>query len=160
MVRIEACKVGMKVIGNESASTMYGVTKEGYVGKITKVYNRYIELDDKYIVDSAYFNLLETKDFAEVVITEKILRDILRCPEGCGVEIEDDEYSPYTINKEEVVDNEGDSQTLDNFLGNILYNENSYRIIDLKNDYVEMTMEEVCEALGKNVKIIKEKNND
>ena len=79
------------------------------------------------------------------------MQDILKCPEGKVIYIKDDEDSPYTIKEDAVYDNNDYDRDFTRFL--IYLDGSEYKIDDIP--CVEMTLEEVCEALGKNIKIIK-----
>ena len=69
---VDNLKVGDKVIGNDEASEHYGITKKGYIGKVTKVCGNNIELNGLYIVRPECFDLyIETqpKQPNKIVIT-------------------------------------------------------------------------------------------
>ena len=89
-------------------------------------------------------------EYKEFNLNKEMMQDILKCPEGKVIYIKDDEDSPYTIKEDAVYDN--DDYDIDFIMFLDYLNGGEYRV----DDYcVEMTLEEVCKALGKNIKIIK-----
>lgn len=159
-MKIEDAKIGQIVIGNEGAKC-YTKTGPGVKCKIIDVYGAWIRVslltssdcaENTYSVNPAYFDIcVDVEDkYKEFELTKELMQDILKCPEGKVIYIKDDEYSPYTIKEDAVYDN--DDYDID-FISFLNYLDGSeYRV----DDYcVEMTLDEVCKALGKNIKIIK-----
>lgn len=159
-MKIEDAKIGQIVIGNEGAER-YAKTRPGVKCKIIEIDEPWICVsiltpsgydEDVYPVTPAYFDIcVDVEDkYKEFELTKELMQDILKCPEGKVIYIKDDEDSPYTIKEDAVYDN--DDYDID-FIGFLNYLGGSeYRV----DDYcVEMTLEEVCKALGKNIKIIK-----
>lgn len=159
-MKIEDAKIEQIVIGNEGA-TCYTRTRPGVKCKIIRIDEPWICVSlltssdyatNAYTVNPAYFDIyVDVEDkYKEFKLTKELMQDILKCPEGKVIYIKDDEDSPYTIKEDAVYDN--DDCYID-FIGFLNYLDGSeYRV----DDYcVEMTLEEVCKALGKNIKIIK-----
>ena len=94
---------------------------------------------------------IECDEYQKLEITEKMMRDLLKCPEGKVIYVKDDYYSPYIIKNTGVYDKDGDCCDFATFI--YIMEDEEYKIDDIS--CVEMTLEEVCEALGKNIKIIK-----
>lgn len=153
-------KIGQIVIGNDGANH-YTRTRPGVKCKIVDIDKPWIYVspltpseyaDDIYSVNPADFDIcVDVEDkYKEFKPTKELMQDILKCPEGKVIYIKDDEDSPYTIKEDAVYDN--DDYDID-FISFLNYLDGSeYRV----DDYcVEMTLEEVCKALGKNIKIIK-----
>lgn len=90
-------------------------------------------------------------EYKEFNLNKEMMQDILKCPEGKVIYIKDDEDSPYTIKEDAVYDNDDYDIGFIMFLNHLDGIE--YRVDDIP--CVEMTLEEVCEALGKNIKIVK-----
>lgn len=157
-MKIEDVKIGQIVIGNEGAKvythTRTGVKckvlyKDSYEIRVVPIDLPYGCSSSGYNVNPENFDLCD--EYQNLEITEKMMRDLLKCPEGKAIYVKDDYYSPYIIKNTGVYDNKGDCYSFGNF---IYINENEeYKIDDIP--CVEMTLEEVCEALGKNIKIIK-----
>lgn len=157
---MSAYKVGMSVIGNDKNT--YPITGMGCIGRVTAVYpdEELIEIQvggHSYRVKANCFDIIPDGCYYNFKISENMLRNLFGCPEGYVIEIEDNDYNPYTIEDDEMIDKDGDSYSLYNFLD--MLEDSCYRIVKI-DDQVEMTMDEICKALGKNIKIVKEKNND
>lgn len=90
-------------------------------------------------------------EYQKFEITEKMMRDLLKCPEGKVIYVKDDNDSPYTIKNNGIYDKDDCRYSF----GKLIYimEDEEYKIDDIP--CVEMTLEEVCKALGKNIKIIK-----
>lgn len=159
-MKIEDAKIGQIVIGNEGAAC-YTKTRPGVKCKIIDIYGAWICVSlltpsdyatNTYTVNPACFDIcVDVEDkYKEFELTKELMQDILKCPEGKVIYIKDDDYSPYIIKENAVYDNDDYGRafiTFLNFLGGREYKVDDY--------CVEMTLEEVCEALGKNIKIIK-----
>lgn len=159
-MKIEDAKIGQIVIGNDGAKR-YRKTRPGVKCKVIEIYGSRICVSiltssdyatNVYPVNPAYFDIcVDVEDkYKEFKLTKELMQDILKCPEGKVIYIKDDEDSPYTIKEDAVYDN--DDYDI-GFIGFLNYLDGSeYRV----DDYcVEMTLEEVCKTLGKNIKIIK-----
>lgn len=106
--------------------------------------NSYTWTDDMFCVEG-------TQTFK---LTEESVRDLLKCPKGYVIECGDMPYSPYTIKEDGVYDKDDDQTDFIEFLTDL--HEYDYKIKKESDYVVEMTLAEVCEKLGKNIKIIKE----
>ena len=160
-MKIEDAKIGQIIIGNEGAEC-YAKTGPGVKCKIIDIYGSWLRVslltpsdcdENVYPVNPAYFDIcvnVEDK-YTEFKLTKELMQDILKCPEGKVIYVKDDNYSPYTIKNNGVYDKDDCRYSFGYF---IYSNENKeYKIDDIP--CVEMTLDEVCEALGKNIKIIK-----
>lgn len=159
-MKIEDAKIGQIVIGNEGAEC-YAWTRPGVKCKIIRIDEPRICVsllttsyytEGVYSVNPAYFDIcVDVEDkYKEFKPTKELMQDILKCPEGKVIYIKDDNDSPYIIKEDGVYDNNGYGIDFISFLNYLDGRE--YRV----DDYcVEMTLEEVCKTLGKNIKIIK-----
>lgn len=159
-MKIEDAKIGQIVIGNEGAAC-YTQTRPGVKCKIIDIYGSWIRVslltpsdcaENAYPVNPAYFDIcVDVEDkYKEFELTKELMQDILKCPEGKVIYIKDDNASPYIIKENAVYYNDYYGRDFINFLSYLGGRE--YKV----DDYcVEMTLEEVCKALGKNIKIIK-----
>ena len=157
-MKIEDVKIGQIVIGNEGAKvytyTRTGVKckvlyKDSYEIRVVPIDLPYGCSSSGYNVNQEYFDLCD--EYQKFEITEKMMRDLLKCPEGKVIYVKNDNDSPYTIKNNGVYDKDDCRYSFGNF---IYISENEeYKIDDIS--CVEMTLEEVCKALGKNIKIIK-----
>ena len=155
-------KVGDIVVGKASASKVYGVTVEGWRGRVNEVFNSsdFIRVEsmsgfNSYLVESKHFTPIETEEYKKFELTEKIVRDLLGCPKGYRVKCGAMSYSPYTITDKEILDCDGDSVEYMEFIYDLDGHEYE---LEKEPEVEEMTMEEICKALGKNIKIVKGDN--
>lgn len=156
-------KVGDIVVGKESASVRYGITVEGWRGRVIRVFENSDDIEVEsmsgsgcYVVNSKHFEKLIPTEFTKFEVTEKMVRDLIKCPEGYAIHIKDNDYNPYTIVKDGYKDCE------DDWIGDFAdllcaLNDEEYKVVKI-DDVEEMTMEEICKALGKNIKIVKGDN--
>ena len=93
--------------------------------------------------------------YDKIELTEHIVRQILHCPKGYMVVCDAMTYSPFIITDKNILDCDGDTVDYIDFIYDI-----DGRDYEIKKEpeVVEMTMEEVCKALGKTVKIVKGDN--
>lgn len=157
-MKIEDAKIGQIVIGNEGAKvythTRTGVKckvlyKNSYEIRVVPIDLPYECSPSGYYVNPEHFDLYD--EYQKLEINEKMMRDLLKCPEGKAIYVKDSYHSPYIIKNTGVYDNEGDCYSFGNFI--YIIEDKEYKIDDIPCD--EMTLEEVCKALGKNIKIIK-----
>ena len=156
-------KVGDILVGKDSASSVYATTVKGWKGKVLWVDEasdrvRLKSLTDSYefVVSLRHFEKAIPTEFTKFEVTEEMVRDLIKCPEGYAIHIKGNDYNPYTIVKDGYKDCEGD------WIGDFAdllcaLNEEEYKVVKI-NDVEEMTMEEICKALGKNIKIVKGDN--
>lgn len=88
-------------------------------------------------------------------LSEDDVRTLLHCPKGYRVKCDGMSYSPYTITDKEILDCDGDSVEYMTFICDLDGHEYE---LEKEPEVVEMTMEEICKALGKNIKIVKGDN--
>lgn len=155
-------KAGDIVIGKASASVRYGITVEGWRGRVIRVFKDSDDIEvesmsdsGRYVVDSKHFTPIVTDEYKKLELTEKIVRDFLGCPEGYEIYIKDDSYNPYKITNKGYVDCDGDDGDYEDLIS--MLNGEEYKVVKIE-DVEEMTMEEICKALGKNIKIVKGDN--
>ena len=155
-------KVGDIVVGKASASVIYGITVEGWRGRVIEVCDggdsirvESMNGSNRYWVDSKHFTPIVTEEYKKLELTEKIVRDILGCPEGYEIHIKDDCYNPYKITNKGYADGDEDEGDYDDLISMLVGEK--YKVVKI-DDVVEMTMEEICKALGKNIKIVKGDN--
>lgn len=116
-------------------------------------------MDARSYVMNSIFNqpicaVAKEPEYKKFELTEDMIRNLVGCPEGYEIHIKDDDWSPYRITKDGIVDKEDNEEPFVNLLSYLDGSE--YKVEKIEE--VEMTMEEVCKALGKNVKIIKGDN--
>jgi len=155
-------KVGDKVyirddliVGQHYGSDLFVSEMKKMCGK-TATIKRMIT-DNKFLIEESDWNW--TTDMIKQTtmtfkLTEESVRDLLRCPKGYVIECYDLCYSPYTIKEDGVYDKDDDQTDFIEFLRDL--HEYDYEIKKESDYVVEMTLAEVCEKLGKNIKIIKE----
>lgn len=157
-MKIEDVKIGQIVIGNEGAKiynhTRTGVKckvlyKDSYGIRVVPIDLPYRCSPSGYDVNPENFDLCD--EYQKLKITEKTMRDLLKCPEGKAIYIKEDDDSPYTIREDGVYDKDECPYDFVKFI--YIMEDEEYKIDDIP--CVEMTLEEVCKALGKNIKIIK-----
>ena len=164
-MKIEDAKIGQLVVGNDKANR-YSVTGPNSICRIIDIFENILFVIPytpdtcdlcPYCVDPDCFDIYETAQqfktdhYQNFEITEKMMRDLLKCPEGKAIYIKEDDDSPYTIREDGVYDKDECPYDFVKFI--YIMEDEEYKIDDIP--CVEMTLEEVCKALGKNIKIIK-----
>lgn len=155
-------KVGDIVVGKASASARYGITGEGWRGRVTHVFGNSDDIEVEsmsgsgcYRVDSKHFETIVIDEYKKLELTEELVRNLIGCPEGYEIHIKGDGYNPYKITNKGYVDCDGDDGDYEDLLSAL--NGEEYKVVKI-DDVEEMTMEEICKALGKNIKIVKGDN--
>lgn len=152
-------KIGDRVIGNEKADREYHITKKGYIGKVTdtdKGSRSDIKLNDEHWVSSSCFDLYQPIKEVE----DLQFADILTLRNGQKY-VKADEYM---MGEESGYISDGD--TISSYYNDDLTHKcNDERdIIEVKRDGMiifereearEMTVAEISEALGYEVKVVK-----
>lgn len=156
-MKIEDAKIGMTVIGNDGAK-IYNWTRTGVMGEITDIREEgdkdWIEVlvdgaPSSFLVNPEYFDIV--KEYKNLVITKEVMLSLLNCTEDEVIYIKGDKYSPYKITEDGVIDRDGDYDSFMDFLERVADEE--YMVGE--EECVEMTLEQICKELGKNIKIIK-----
>lgn len=116
-------------------------------------------MDAGYYSMNSFFNqpiyaVAKEPEYKKFELTEDMIRNLVGCPEGCEIYIKDNDWNPYRITKDGIVDNDDNEESFQDLLSYLDGSE--YKVEKIEE--VEMTMEEVCKALGKTVKIVKGDN--